>query len=192
MAAMGQTKTVDTSNILFICGGAFSGLDEVIKKRLTTSAAIGFNSELKDAYDKDDDLLQKVTVEDLRNFGMIPEFLGRLPIIFSLHPLDEDMLVRIIRDPKNSISRQYQKLFHLDNVELTFTDGAYSAIAKKALEKKTGARAIRAIMEDLMMDLMYEIPKDKNIGRVIVDENFVNEKGAPLVEMKNAAIEVKS
>ena len=192
MAAMGQTKTVDTSNILFICGGAFSGLDEVIKKRLTTSAAIGFNSELKDAYDKDDDLLQKVTVEDLRNFGMIPEFLGRLPIIFSLHPLDEDMLVRIIRDPKNSISRQYQKLFHLDDVELTFTDDAYSAIAKKALEKKTGARAIRAIMEDLMMDLMYEIPKDKNIGRVIVDENFVNEKGAPLVEMKNAAIEVKS
>lgn len=192
MAAMGQSKTIDTSNILFICGGAFSGLDEVIKKRLTTSAAIGFNSDLKDAYDDDDDILQKVTVEDLRNFGMIPEFLGRLPIIFSLHPLNEDMLVRIIRDPKNSISRQYQKLFHLDDVELTFTEDAYSAIAKKALEKKTGARAIRAIMEDLMMDLMYEIPKDKNIGKVIVDENFVNHKGAPIVEMKNAMLENRS
>lgn len=177
--------TVDTSNILFICGGAFSGLDEVIKKRLTKSASIGFNSSLKDAYDSDDDILMKTTNEDLREYGMIPEFIGRLPVVMSLHALDKDMLVKIIRDPKNSISRQYQKLFFIDGVDLEFTDDAYEAIAQKALEKKTGARAIRAIMEGLMTDLMYEIPRDRNIGRVIIDADFVNKQGAPKVEMKN-------
>ena len=177
--------TVDTSNILFICGGAFSGLDEVIKKRLTKSAAIGFNSSLKDAFDEDDDLLMKTTNEDLRNYGMIPEFIGRLPVVMSLHALDRDMLVKIIRDPKNSISRQYQKLFFIDGVDLEFTQDAYEAIAQKALEKKTGARAIRAIMESLMTDLMYEIPRDRNIGRVIIDADFVNKQGSPKVEMKD-------
>ena len=180
--------TVDTSNILFICGGAFSGLDEVIKKRLTTSAAIGFNSSLKDAFDEDEDLLLQTTNEDLRNYGMIPEFIGRLPIVMSLHALDRDMLVKIIRDPKNSISRQYQKLFFIDGVDLEFTQDAYEAIAQKALEKKTGARAIRAIMESLMTDLMYEIPRDRNIGRVIIDADFVNKQGSPKVEMKNANV----
>jgi len=121
----------------------------------------------------------------LRNYGMIPEFIGRLPVVMSLHALDRDMLVKIIRDPKNSISRQYQKLFFIDGVDLEFTQDAYEAIAQKALEKKTGARAIRAIMESLMTDLMYEIPRDRNIGRVIIDADFVNKQGSPKVEMKD-------
>lgn len=182
------SKVIDTSNILFICGGAFSGLDEVIKKRLTKTSTIGFNSSLKDEYDKDDDIYMKATVEDLKEFGMIPEFLGRLPITCALHPLDRDMLVRIIKEPKNSISRQYQKLFYLDGVDLQFTDDAYEAIAQKALEKKTGARALRSILEELMMDLMYEIPKDRNIGRVTINADFVNKNGGPQVEMKNLEI----
>ena len=186
MAAMGQTKTIDTSNILFICGGAFSGLDEVIKKRLTTSASIGFNSDLKDAFDHDDDILQQTTTEDLREYGMIPEFIGRLPIMYALHPLDRDMLVRILKEPKNSIVRQYQKLFNIDGVKLEFSDSALEAIADQALKKKTGARALRSIIEALMTDLMYEIPKDRNIGRVIIDEDFVNKKGGPKVEMRDA------
>lgn len=179
--------TIDTSNILFICGGAFSGLDEIIRKRLTGATSIGFDAALKGEYDKEEDVMSKVSVEDLREYGMIPEFLGRLPVICSLHPLDEDMLVKIIKTPKNAIAKQYKKLFYLDGVDLEFTEGAYREIAKKAIERKTGARALRSIMESLMLDTMFEIPKDRNIGKVTIDEDFVKGSGAPRVEMKEGS-----
>lgn len=185
---LAPTKKIDTSNILFICGGAFSGLEEVIAKRVNKSAAIGFDSTLKEDSKEEKNLLTKTTVEDLREFGMIPEFLGRLPIMCTLHSLDEEMLVRILKEPKNSISRQYQKLFYIDDVKLTFTEEAYEEIAKLALEKQTGARAIRAIMENLMTDLMYEIPKDKNIGEVVITKEYVKNEGSPKLIMKNATI----
>ncbi|MCD7818620.1 MAG: ATP-dependent Clp protease ATP-binding subunit ClpX [Lachnospiraceae bacterium] len=145
--AMVPMATVDTSNILFICGGAFPGLEDIIKERLNKQASIGFFSDLKDKYDDDPDLLTKVEVEDLRTFGMIPEFLGRLPIICPLQSLTKEMLVRILKEPRNAIIRQYQKLLALDEVELIIDDEALEAIAGKALEKKTGARALRAIIE---------------------------------------------
>ena len=176
--------TIDTSNILFICGGAFSGLDDVIRKRLTGNASIGFDAELKNEYKDVDDVISQVTVDDLKTYGMIPEFLGRLPVICTLHSLDEDMLIKIISEPKNAIAKQYKKLFYLDNVDLEFTEGAYREIAKKAIEKKTGARALRAIMENLMLDMMYEIPKDRNIGKITIDEDFVKGSGVPNVEMR--------
>ena len=144
--AMVPMATVNTKNILFICGGAFPGLEDIVKERLNKQAAIGFFSDLKDKYDQDPNILQRVTVEDLRTFGMIPEFIGRLPIIFSLQALTKEMLVRILREPRNAIIKQYQKLLALDEVELTMDDGALEAIAEKALEKKTGARALRAII----------------------------------------------
>ena len=161
--AMVPQVTVSTKNILFICGGAFPELDEIIKERLNQQSSIGFAADLKDKYDEDPNLLQQVTLEDLRNFGMIPEFLGRLPIIFSLENLTKDMLVKIMKEPRNAILKQYEKLLELDEVKLEFTDDALEAIAQKAMEKKTGARALRSILEDYMLDIMYEIPKDNNI-----------------------------
>ena len=145
--------TVNTSNILFICGGAFPDLEEIIKERLNKKAAIGFQADLKDKYDNDKNLLNKVTVEDLRMFGMVPEFLGRLPIIFTLQGLDEDMLVKILKEPRNAILKQYEKLLEMDEVKLEFEENALRAIAKKALEKDTGARALRAILEEYMLDI---------------------------------------
>ena len=136
--AMVPLATVNTKNILFICGGAFSDLEDIIKERLNKQAAIGFQSELTDKYDNDPNIMKKVTSEDLRKFGMIPEFLGRLPIVFTLDGLTEDMLVKILTDPKNAIIKQYQKLLELDEVKLEFTEGALRTIAKKAIEKKTG------------------------------------------------------
>ena len=171
-------------NILFICGGAFPELDEVIKERLNEQASIGFIADLKDKYDNDDKLLSKVTLEDLRNFGMISEFLGRLPVVFTLDPLDKDMLVSILKEPKNAILKQYKKLLALDEVELEFDDSALEAIAEKALEKKTGARALRSIIEEFMLDIMYEIPKDDNIGRVIITGDYINKKGGPVIQMR--------
>jgi len=182
--AMVPLTTVNTRNILFICGGAFPELDEVIKERLNKQASIGFIADLKDKYDDDDDILSKVTLEDLRNFGMIPEFLGRLPVIFTLSPLNKDMLVNILKEPKNAILKQYKKLLALDEVELSFSDDALDAIAEKALEKKTGARALRSIIEEFMLDIMYEIPKDDNIGRVTITGDYINGKGGPLIEMR--------
>jgi ATP-dependent Clp protease ATP-binding subunit ClpX len=166
--AMVPMTTVNTKNILFICGGAFPDLENIIKARLNKQSSIGFSADLKDKYDKETNLLQKVVVEDLREFGMIPEFIGRLPIIFSLEGLTQDMLVKVLKEPKNAILKQYRKLLALDEVLLEFEDGALAAIAEKALEKKTGARALRAIIEDFMLDIMYEIPKDDNIGKVIL------------------------
>ena len=185
--AMVPMTTVDTKNILFICGGAFPELEEIIKERLNKEASIGFRADLKDKYDNDENLLTKVTVEDVRKFGMIPEFLGRLPILFSLEALTEDMLVKILQEPKNAIIKQYKKLLAMDEVDLVFDEGALHAIAKKAKEKKVGARALRAIIEEFMLDIMYEIPKDDNIGRVTITEEYVEKKGGPLIEMRGLA-----
>ena len=182
--AMVPTTTINTKNILFICGGAFPDLDDIIKKRLSKHSSIGFQADLKDKYDDDPNLLQKVTIEDLREFGMIPEFIGRLPVIYSLSALTEEMLVKILKEPKNAIIKQYQKLLALDEVELLFDDSALQAIAKRAMEKNTGARALRSIIEEIMLDIMYEIPKDDNIGRVTITEDYILNKGLPLIEMR--------
>ena len=179
--AMVPLATVNTKNILFICGGAFPELEDVIKERLNKQASIGFRADLKDKYDEDPNLLQKVTVEDIRKFGMIPEFLGRLPVIFSLEALTKEMLVKILKEPKNAILKQYQKLLALDEEDLQFEDGALEAIAEKAMEKDTGARALRAIIEEIMLDIMYEIPKDDNIGRVIITEAYIRGTGGPRI-----------
>ena len=182
--AMVPLVTVNTRNILFICGGAFPGLEDIIKERLNKQASIGFRADLKDKYDNDPDILEKVTLEDIRNFGMIPEFIGRLPIVFTLRGLTKEMLVKILKEPKNAILKQYQKLLALDEVQLVFEDGALEAIAEKALEKKTGARALRAIIEDFMLDIMYEIPKDDSIGKVTITRDYIEHKGGPLIEMR--------
>lgn len=182
--AMVPTKTINTRNILFICGGAFPDLDTIIKERLSKQSAIGFHSELKDKYDKDPELLSRVTTEDLREYGMIPEFLGRLPVVCTLKGLDKEMMVRILKEPKNAILKQYQKLLRLDEVDLQFDDSAMDAIAEKAIKKDTGARALRAIIEDFMLDIMYEIPKDDNIGRVTITGDYIEHKGAPVIEMR--------
>ena len=182
--AMVPQVTVNTRNILFICGGAFPELESIIKARLNKQSSIGFNADLKDKYDNDSNILSKVELEDLREFGMIPEFLGRLPIVFSLDGLTEDMLVKIMKETKNAILKQYQKLLELDEVSLEFDDSALSAIAKKAMEKKTGARALRSIIEEYMLDIMYEIPKDDNIGSVLITEDYINNKGVPVIMMR--------
>ena len=182
--AMVPLTTVNTSNILFICGGAFPDLEEIIKERLNKKAAIGFQADLKDKYDNDKNLLNKVTVEDLRMFGMVPEFLGRLPIIFTLQGLDEDMLVKILKEPRNAILKQYEKLLEMDEVKLEFEENALRAIAKKALEKDTGARALRAILEEYMLDIMYEIPKDDSIGEVIITEEYIEHIGGPKILLR--------
>ncbi len=182
--AMVPLTTVNTRNILFICGGAFPELEEVIKERLNKKSSMGFQADLKDKYDNDPDLLGKVTVEDLRNFGMIPEFLGRLPVIFTLNSLTKEMLVRILKEPKNAILKQYQKLLALDEVQLEFDEGSLEAIADKAMEKDTGARALRAIIEEFMLDIMYEIPKDDNIGRVTITREYIQHTGGPVIAMR--------
>ena len=151
---------------------------------MNKQSSIGFQADLKDKYDDDPTLLHKVTVEDIRHFGMIPEFIGRLPVIFTLDGLTEDMLVKILKEPKNAILKQYQKLLELDEVKLEFDDGALEAIARKALEKKTGARALRAIIEEFMLDIMYEIPKDDNIGRVTITQEYINHTGGPVIELR--------
>ena len=181
--AMVPLVTVNTRNLLFICGGAFPDLENIIKERLNKQASIGFYADLKDKYDHDPHLLQKVTVEDIRSFGMIPEFIGRLPIIFTLDGLSEDMLVKILKEPKNAILKQYQKLLALDEVKLEFEEGALHAIAAKALEKDTGARALRAILEEYMLDIMYEIPKDDNIGEVVITREYIEGNGGPKIQL---------
>ncbi|MBQ2986798.1 MAG: ATP-dependent Clp protease ATP-binding subunit ClpX [Tyzzerella sp.] len=185
--AMVPLTTINTKNILFICGGAFPDLENIIKERLNKQSSMGFIADLKDKYDKEKNLLSKVTVEDLRNFGMIPEFIGRLPIIFTLQGLDEDMLVKILREPKNAILKQYQKLLALDEVKLDFTDEALHSIAAKAMKKDTGARALRSIIEEFMLDIMYEIPKDDNIGVVTITKEYVEGNGTPMITMRGQA-----
>ncbi|MCI8505918.1 MAG: ATP-dependent Clp protease ATP-binding subunit ClpX [Lachnospiraceae bacterium] len=182
--AMVPMTTVNTNNILFICGGAFPELEEIIKERLTKESSIGFRAELKDKYDKDENLLCKAEVEDLKKFGMIPEFLGRLPILVSLEALTREFMVRILKEPKNAILRQYEKLLQMDEVQLVFEDDALESIAEKAMERHTGARALRAILEEYMLDIMYEIPKDDNIGRVTITKAYIEKTGGPLIDMR--------
>lgn len=183
--AMVPLATVDTRNILFVCGGAFPDLDEIIKQRLRKQTSIGFNAELKDSLDKRKDILSEVTVEDIKKFGMIPEFVGRLPVICTMQGLSDEMLVEILKEPKNAIIKQYQKLLSMDEVDLVFTDDALLSIAKKAQEKDTGARALRSIIEDIMLDIMYEIPKDDNIGRVTINAEYLEGNGAPIIETRS-------
>ena len=183
--AMVPLTTINTKNILFICGGAFPDLDKIIKDRLNKQASIGFSAHLKDEVEQDPHVLAQVTTEDLRKFGMIPEFLGRLPIVYTLDGLTEEMLVKVLKEPKNAILKQYQKLLLLDEVELLFDDSAYEAIAREAMKKNTGARALRAIIEKFMLDIMYEIPKDDNIGRVTITGDYIEGKGAPLIEIRS-------
>ena len=182
--AMVPMKTVDTTNILFICGGAFPGLETIIRERLNKESAIGFHADLKDKYDDDPNLLLQATTEDLRNFGMIPEFLGRLPVVCALEDLTEEMLIRILSEPQNAILKQYQELLAMDEVKLTFEEGALRAIAAKAAARKTGARALRSIIEDFMLDIMYEIPKDDSIGEVIITREYVEHTGGPRIIMR--------
>lgn len=182
--AMVPMTSVNTRNILFIVGGAFPGLEDIIRERLSKRSSMGFTSELKGDIGRDVHILEKVRSEDLRNFGMIPEFLGRLPIVTAFEQLDEDMFVRILTEPKNAIIKQYQKLLALDEVKLTFSDGAFRAIARKAAKEELGARALRAIIEEYMMDIMYEIPKDPDIGEVEITEDYIEHKGGPRVTMR--------
>lgn len=175
---------LDTSNILFICGGAFAGIDKVIARR-TTRSTMGFGADIKKADEKDiAEVLQNVEPEDLLKFGLIPEFIGRLPVIVALHPLKEEALIRILSEPKNALIRQYQKLLGMDNVELVFEEKAVRAIAKKAIERNTGARGLRAIIEKIMTKVMYEIPGMKDVVRCTVTENTVLKVEPPLLERK--------
>ena len=183
--AMVPLTTMNTKNILFICGGAFPNLEGIIKKRLMKKTSIGFEADLKDKFDKEENIIANVTNEDLREYGMIPEFIGRLPMVFTLEGLTKDMLVKILKEPKNAILKQYQKLLELDEVKLEFDDGALEAIAEKALEKKTGARALRAIIEKFMLDIMYEIPKDDTIGKVVITRDYIEGHGSPVIELRD-------
>ena len=175
---------LDTSNILFICGGAFAGIDKVIARR-TTRSTMGFGADIKKADEKDiAEVLQNVEPEDLLKFGLIPEFIGRLPVIVALHPLKEEALIRILSEPKNALIRQYQKLLGMVNVEIVFEEKAVRAIAKKAIERNTGARGLRAIIEKIMTKVMYEIPGMKDVVRCTVTEDTVLKGEPPRLERK--------
>ena len=174
---------INTKNILFICGGAFDGLEKLIQKR-TDNASLGFGSQLRTTLDKDETrqkLLKKVEPDDLVKFGLIPELIGRLPVVTVLDPLDEEALVRVLTEPKNSIVRQYKELFHLDNAELVFTEDALHAIAKKTVERKSGARGLRSVVEELLIPIMYDIPSDATITKVTIDADTVA-GGEPRIE----------
>lgn len=182
--AMTPTATVNTDNILFICGGAFPDLEGIIKERLSKKSSMGFGAVLRDAFDNDANILSQVTGEDLRAFGMIPEFLGRMPVTVTLQGLDKDMMIRILKEPRNAIIKQYEKLLALDEVKLVFEDEALDWIAGEAIKRGTGARALRAILEEFMLDIMYEIPKDPNIGSVVVTRPYLEKHGGPVIRMR--------
>ena len=182
--AMTPTTVMNTRNILFICGGAFPDLEEIITNRLTKMSSIGFGAELRDTYENDPQILSKVTNEDLRTFGMIPEFLGRLPVVYTLQALDKDMYIKILKEPKNAILKQYKKLLALDEVDLQFDDSAYEEIANLAMDRNTGARALRSIIEEFMLDIMYQIPRDDSIGRVIITGDYIRGKGSPIIKLR--------
>jgi ATP-dependent Clp protease ATP-binding subunit ClpX len=178
---------VDTTNILFICGGAFVGLDDLIRRRIGVKA-MGFGADIRRRDERNmSQLLEEVQTEDLLKFGLIPEFVGRLPVIATLQELDESALVRILREPKNALTRQYQKLFEMEGVHLRFTDGALGAIAREALKRKSGARGLRAIMENIMLDVMYDIPSQPNIKEVLISEEVVTNREHPIVLYQKAA-----
>ncbi len=180
---------IDTTNILFICGGAFAGIDKVIDRRLTKSV-MGFGADIEKKDQKDmAELLQQVQPEDLLKFGLIPEFIGRLPVIVPLHPLNEAALVKILTDPKNALVKQYQKLLAMDNVELEFDEKAIHAIAKQAIERNTGARGLRAIIEKIMQKVMYEIPSMKDVEKCIVTEDVVLKHSEPVLIRKGETLQ---
>ena len=169
---------IDTSNILFICGGAFSGIDEVVKQR-TDKSGIGFSAAIKDTDESVQNLVDQLEPEDLVKYGLIPEFVGRLPVISTLHELDEDSLVRILQEPKNALVDQYKYLFDLDSVNLDFKESALKEIARQAIKRKTGARGLRSIMEEILMDTMFELPNDE-LEKVVVDENAASRQSDPI------------
>ena len=175
---------VDTSKILFICGGAFAGLDKIVQKRVHVGSGIGFDAEVKGEQDvlSLNDLFKQIETEDLIKFGLIPEFIGRLPVVAALSELDEAALIQILTEPKNALTKQYQALFSLENVELEFTEQALQAMAKKALARKTGARGLRSIVESALLDTMYDLPSLQNLAKVIVDENVINHHQTPKLE----------
>ncbi|MNM76610.1 ATP-dependent Clp protease ATP-binding subunit ClpX [compost metagenome] len=172
---------VDTKNILFICGGAFAGLDKVIQQRSNDAGGIGFGAKVKSSERKQEvgKVLAEVEPEDLIKFGLIPEFVGRLPVVATLEELDEPALIRILTEPKNAITKQFKKLFEMENVELEFRPDALSAIAKKALKRKTGARGLRTIVESVLLDTMYDLPSQENVSKVVVDESVIEHKSEP-------------
>jgi ATP-dependent Clp protease ATP-binding subunit ClpX len=177
---------VDTTNILFICGGAFVGLDDIVRRRIGIKG-MGFGADIRRKDERSaSDLLTEVQPEDLLKFGMIPEFIGRLPVIATLEELDEGALVRILKEPKNALTRQYQKLFEMENVHLRFTEGALGAISSEALKRRSGARGLRAILENIMLDVMFEIPSQPTIKEVVISEEVVRNREQPLVVYQKA------
>ena len=177
---------IDTSNILFICGGAFDGLEKIVEERLDRNS-IGFNAQIVEKSSKDiGAVLKEVTPQDLMKFGLIPEFIGRVPITVTLEGLDKNALIRILKEPKNAIIKQYKKLFEFDEVKLDVEEDAVEEIARLAYERKTGARGLRSIMEKVMMDVMYEIPSDDNIAECILTKEAVDGKEKPHVTYRNA------
>jgi len=178
---------VDTKNILFVCGGAFAGLDKIIQQRSTEASGIGFGAKVKSAERKTETgkLLSEVEPEDLIKFGLIPEFVGRLPVVATLEELDETALVKILTEPKNAITKQFKKLFDMEGVELEFRPDALSAIARKALKRKTGARGLRTIVESVLLDTMYDLPSLENVSKVVVDESVIEHKSDPYLIYQN-------
>jgi ATP-dependent Clp protease ATP-binding subunit ClpX len=178
---------VDTSNILFICGGTFNGLDRVVRNRIG-SKSIGFEADIQMQHTKDiDNVIPLVQPEDLIKFGLIPEFIGRIPIITTLNNLSEEALVRILTEPKNALVKQYKKLFEVEGVELKFTDDAYRAIAREALKRKSGARGLRAIIESVMLDIMYDIPNMPEVRECVIEESVITKGTAPILIYENQA-----
>lgn len=184
---------VDTRNMLFICGGAFAGLDKVISDR-SEKSGIGFGASVKskDTGRKVGDTLKNVETEDLVKYGLIPEFVGRLPVIATLNELDEEALMQILTEPKNSLSKQYQKLFEMEGVEIDFREEALRAVAKKAMERKTGARGLRSILENVLLDTMYHIPSDKGVSKIVIDEGCINGESEPIKIYENSDKQAKA
>ncbi len=178
---------VDTSKILFICGGAFAGLDKVVEQRVATGTGIGFSADVRSKSEERtiSDLFKKVEPEDLVKYGLIPEFIGRLPVTATLTELDQEALVKILREPKNALTKQYAALLELENVELEFRDDALVAIARKAMDRKTGARGLRSIVEAVLLDTMYELPSSVGVSKVVIDESVINGESEPLMIYEN-------
>ncbi|MFC1855391.1 ATP-dependent Clp protease ATP-binding subunit ClpX [Thermodesulfobacteriota bacterium] len=182
---------VDTTNVLFICGGAFSGIDETINKRMGTKA-LGFKADIKTQKEKKiGEVLAHTRPEDLMKYGLIPEFVGRLPVIASMDELDADALVKVLKEPKNALVKQYKKLFELEDIALEFTQGALKAIAKEAISRKSGARGLRAILENILLEIMYEIPSQTNIKECIINEDVVERKENPIIVYEKKAPKVQ-
>ena len=180
---------VDTSNILFICGGAFAGLDNIIRDR-SEKSSIGFSATVKGKEEQKavGEVLREVEPGDLVKYGLIPEFIGRLPVVATLDELDRDALVRILTEPKNSLVRQYEKLFEMEDVELEFRDAALNAVAGLAMERKTGARGLRSILEGALLHTMYRIPSEESVSKVVIDENVISGESEPLIIYENAEV----